>query len=274
MTTTDRLYLAFIAATLLFDHFVLWRTFRRRSPATADRSERGSEGGRARRWLWSAWMTMLWALAGAGLALWWLEGRPWRPLGFVTPHGWRLWVAGLLVLALGTWYGRTIAKIAAIAPARRAGLSGQLGELAAVLPHTCSELALFVALSVSAGFCEELVFRGYLLWVFRPALGLWGAAVLSVVVFAAAHAYQGSKGIVSTGIAGALFTAVVLLFGSLWPAIVLHVLVDAGQGLISWLILREAPGGQEPQEPEKPVRPDAPRTSGGSLSPGASPDRS
>lgn len=232
MTTPDLLYVALIAIALLLDHFVLWRTFLRRSQ---------TDPGRARLRVWSSWITMLWALVAAGAVLWSFEGRSWESLGLIAPHGWRLWVAIGLVLALAATYARTVAKVMRMAPSRRPRLQNQFGELAGVLPHSRSELAWFVALSLSAGFCEELIFRGYLIWAFRPTLGLWGAAALSVVVFAAAHAYQGARGMVTTGVAGTLFTVVVLVFGSLWPAIALHALVDAGQGLVAWLVLREAP---------------------------------
>ena len=53
-----------------------------------------------------------------------------------------------------------------------------------------------------------------------------------------AHSYQGIKGILATGIVGGLFTLIVLACGSLWPAIVLHALVDIGQGLVAWLVFR------------------------------------
>jgi hypothetical protein len=96
-----------------------------------------------------------------------------------------------------------------------------------------------VAVSLSAGFCEEFVFRGYLIWAFQPVFGLWGAAAFSVVVFAAAHAYQGAKGFLATGVVGGLLTFVVLIFGSLLPAMALHALVDIAQGLVAWLVLRE-----------------------------------
>ena len=258
MTTPDVLdavYGALIASALLLDHLVLWRSFRRRCPtgsdgAGSDGADSGATGssrtassriglGRARLRLWWGWMGMLWSLVAAGAVLWWLEGRALEALRLVAPHGWRLWSAIGLVSALAAWYARTLAKVLRIPPSRRSGLRSQLGHLAVVLPHMRSELAWFVALSLSAGVCEELVFRGYLIWVFQPIVGLWGAAGLSIVVFALAHAYQGARGIVTTGIAGALFTAVVLVFGSLWPAIALHALVDAGQGVISWLVLRQ-----------------------------------
>ena len=103
MTTLDLLYLALIATLLLVDHFVLWRTFLRRSQA---------DTGRARVWYWSDVMIMLWTLVAAGVPLWLFEARAWESLRFVTPHGWRLWVAIGLVLTLAITQGRTVVRIA------------------------------------------------------------------------------------------------------------------------------------------------------------------
>ena len=52
----------------------------------------------------------------------------------------------------------------------------------------------------------------------------------------------GVKGILSISTVGVLFTLVVLIFGSLWPAIVLHALIDIGSGLVAWLALRQVQG--------------------------------
>jgi hypothetical protein len=95
--------------------------------------------------------------------------------------------------------------------------------------------------SLSAGFSEELIFRGYLIWAFQPLLGLWGAAALSLVVFAAAHAYHGAAGALAAGVVGAFLTLMVVIFGSLWPAVAAHLLIDLQQGLAAWLVLQEAP---------------------------------
>jgi CAAX protease family protein len=230
MTTPDLFYLTFIAIGFFLDHFALWPAFLRRSQA---------DPGRARLWIWSGWMGMLWTLVAAGVVLWLFEARDWGSLRLVVPHGWRLWGATGLVLTLAIMYARTIAKVLRVPRSRRAALQNQLGKLAFVLPHSQSELGWFVTLSLSAGFCEEFVFRGYLIWAFRPLLGLWGAAAFSVVVFTAAHAYQGKKGALGTGVAGTAFTLVVLISGSLFPAVALHALVDIGQGLVAWLVLRE-----------------------------------
>ena len=234
MTTPDLLYLALIAILLLLDHFVLWRTFLRRSRA---------DPGRARLWLWSSTMIMLWTLVAAGVAVWLTEARKWWPLRLVTPHGWRLWGSIGLVLTLAITYGRTVVRIARSKRPVRVKMGSPHVEK--ITPHTRSELGWWIALSLSAGFCEEFIFRGYLIWAFQPLLGLWGAAALSVVVFALAHAYQGAKGILTTGIAGSVLTLVVLISGSLLPAITLHALVDISQGLLAWLVLRRAQGEGE-----------------------------
>lgn len=234
MTTPDLAYVAFIAVVLLFDHLVLWRTFLRRS--------RTDPAG-ARQWIWSSWITMLWTLAAAGIALWLLEGRGWDSLRMVGPRGWRRWGALGLTLALLFTYARTVARVARLPGEKRIKLGKQFGKLAAMLPHTRAELGWFVALSLTAGFCEEFIFRGYLLVVFRPMLGLWGAAALSVLAFAVAHAYQGRRGVLSAGLVGAALTLIVLGLGSLYPAIALHAILDIGQGLVAWLVLRRGPGG-------------------------------
>jgi hypothetical protein len=225
------LYLALIAVLSLADHFVLWPAFLRRSLADA---------GRARRWLWSGWMIELWTLAAAGLALWLFEARAWALLRFTTPHGWRLWAAIGVVLAFAAVSARPAVRIARSKRPRRVKIANPNVER--LVPHTGSELSHWVALSLSAGFCEELIFRGYLIWVFQPFLGLWGAAALSLVVFALSHAYQGVHGMLSVGIVGGLLTLVVLICGSLWPAMALHALIDIGHGLVVWLVFRQAAG--------------------------------
>jgi membrane protease YdiL (CAAX protease family) len=53
---------------------------------------------------------------------------------------------------------------------------------------------------------------------------------------------QGVKGVLATGVVGGLFTLVVLISGSLLPAIALHALTDIGTGLVAWLALRKVQG--------------------------------
>jgi uncharacterized protein len=112
------------------------------------------------------------------------------------------------------------------------GRSKQLGPLRAIaffLPRTREERAWFAAVSVSAGICEEVIFRGFLIRYLDAlplGLGLWGAVIASAVIFGINHGYQGWKGIIVTSILALVFTAMFLLTGSLWIPIVVHALMD------------------------------------------------
>jgi membrane protease YdiL (CAAX protease family) len=231
MTVFDWYYVALIASGLLIDHFVNW-------PALLHRSELDPPA--ARLWLWRGWMALLWTLVGVGMALWLVNERAWPTLGMTLPRGWRLWVSVALVVGFALHQALTAAKIARMS-GPKPKLRAQFGKLAIALPHTLAELSWFVAASLTAGFCEEFLFRGYLIWAFAPLLGWWGAAALSLAAFAAGHTYQGKAGFIRSALAGGVFTALVVLFGSLVPAISLHALVDACGGVIAWLVLREEP---------------------------------
>ncbi|HEX5122285.1 MAG TPA: CPBP family intramembrane glutamic endopeptidase [Rhodanobacteraceae bacterium] len=235
MAIADLAFLAFIAAALLVDHFVLWPRFVRLSVA---------EPARARVGLWSSWIAMLWILTAITVGLWIVDARDWAALRVKVPHGASLYVSIGLGLLLAAAYARAAVRIIRARGTERIRKVGDPG-LEKLLPHTPAELCLWVALSLSAGIGEEVIFRGYLITAFEPLLGVWGAALCSLVVFTLAHAYQGARWMWIPGVYGFALTLVVLLSGSLFPAIVLHALVDIGQGLVGWLALDdpESPDG-------------------------------
>jgi len=227
MTNGDVLYVALAAIWLCLDSLVLWPSLVRRAK---------DDPSRARVSLWSSTMVMLWTLLAGCVILWTFEGRPWAALRLVMPHGWRVLASIGLLLAIAIIYARPVAKITRRDRSKRIKISKAVEQRS---PHTRTELAWFMGLSVSAGICEEFIFRGYVIWLFQSVLGLWGAAVASLFIFAAAHLYQGVKGALAVAVVGGLFTLIVLAFGSLVPAMAVHALVDVGEGLIGWLALRE-----------------------------------
>lgn len=245
MTTIDGAYLALLAIGLTIDAFVLWPSFLRRSAADA---------ARARVWLWVSTILFLWTLAAAGAAAWLIERRSWAALRFGVPHGWRAFATVILLLAVVAFYARPVARITR---ARRSNRRIKFpSDVARRSPHSRTDLAWWMAVSVSAAICEEFIFRGYLISVLDPVLGLWVAAAVSLIVFTMAHAYQGTKGMVGVAVVGALFTLIVLVLGSLVAAIAVHMLGDAGEGFVAWLALRDTQGPQgEVSEPADPVAP-------------------
>ncbi len=102
--------------------------------------------------------------------------------------------------------------------------------LPGLLPRAGAECAAFVALSLTAGVCEEILFRGFLISFLHQgalALPVAGALAASSVIFGLGHTYQGFRGVFATTIAGLFMGLVFLLSGSLIPAMILHALVDA-----------------------------------------------
>ena len=89
--------------------------------------------------------------------------------------------------------------------------------------------------------CEELLYRGYLVWFFAPWLGTVGAMAFVVAIFGVSHAYQGRKGAIRATLAGTVMAAIVLGTGSLIPAMIVHALIDIGGGIVGYLLLRDTP---------------------------------
>ena len=115
------------------------------------------------------------------------------------------------------------------------------------MPHTAQEARLWVALSTTAGVCEEILFRGYLIAVLagwmRPALGAGVAIGLAyvgaLVLFGFAHVYLGRTGAIRAGLAGAAVAGLYALTGSLWVPMLLHAAVDLHSGRLGYEALRE-----------------------------------
>jgi membrane protease YdiL (CAAX protease family) len=265
-TLSDLLYVAYFAvAGQVIDYFAFWPAFRRRSQA---------DPARARRWLWAWNIGAAWALVAVGAAVWVANARPWIAFGFSLPVGWRLWTSIALFVLLAAYQAYAVATVARSAE-QRASLRQQVGTITAVLPHTRTELYWFGGVSLTAGFCEEFLYRGYFVWAFSPWLGWWGAAALSLLFFATGHLYQGWAGVLRTGLVGAIFTLVVAIFGSLCPGIALHALVDFGSGMMAWLVLSEGSAEGDVVEWDRPTGPQsAPgvRSSPIHAEPGAGPD--
>ncbi|MBZ5510084.1 MAG: CPBP family intramembrane metalloprotease [Acidobacteriia bacterium] len=87
-------------------------------------------------------------------------------------------------------------------------------------------------LSATAGFCEEIMFRGYLQKQFLAATRSTAAAiVLQAVIFGIAHAYQGGRRIILIAVYGALFGMLAAWRKSLRPGMIQHTLQDSVSGI-------------------------------------------
>jgi membrane protease YdiL (CAAX protease family) len=134
------------------------------------------------------------------------------------------------------WSLRSVARD----PAVRKQTAEAMQPLAWMLPTDRREAIWFVGpVSLTAGICEELLYRGYLMQWLEGFMPVWGAMLLSSMIFGLMHAYQGPGGILRTAGLGLVMAGLFVLTGSLlWP-ILLHVLIDAYAGVLSWLAMRE-----------------------------------
>jgi membrane protease YdiL (CAAX protease family) len=119
-----------------------------------------------------------------------------------------------------------------------------LDEVSKLLPETQQERVWFAAVSITAGVCEEILCRGFMIryldgLALHLPLGL--AVLLASAIFGINHIYQGKVGMLKTGVAGLAFGGLFLLTGNLVLPILLHIAVD----LQAVFVLRPARAIQE-----------------------------
>ena len=101
-------------------------------------------------------------------------------------------------------------------------------EMAKLLqPHGAREGATWIVLSLSAGICEEAIFRGYLQ---RQLMALTKSApagiLLSAAAFGAAHSYQGYRGVIQISLLGVMLGFLAYWRKTVRPGMISHALQD------------------------------------------------
>jgi membrane protease YdiL (CAAX protease family) len=171
-----------------------------------------------------------WIAAAAAAWRAWAHGYTAAQLGLALPGRFRLsaiTACGAILIVTLQWLNlRRMGRSAS-------PLRGPLQALAErILPQSPMELIPFMALALTAGICEEFLYRGFAIAAISRT-GLPSAAVilLSSVLFGLAHLYQGRAGFLSTMVLGILFGISRTALSSLLPVIVWHVGVDVVAGI-------------------------------------------
>ena len=179
--------------------------------------------------IWETWAALL-----VVVVLWFGVGRGATTLGLVPRiDGWAWAGIALAVFVCGLIAVQT--RMVAASAKHQATVRERVGELSWFGPHTASELRLFDLVSVTAGICEEVIYRGFLIAYLTSVLGapFWVGALLSSVAFGLAHFYQGPAGALKTGVTGLVLAVLYGMTGSLWASIVTHTVLDISAGRIS-----------------------------------------
>lgn len=185
-----------------------------------------------------------WLLTAVVAAGWMVLGRTAGTLGLV-PEAGILALVGYGLTVLAVVYLLLQSRTILGSPAKMAVVRRQLASASAIIPRNREEGIAFRFLSVTAGICEEFLYRGFLLayfWGLFPGLPMWVGVVLGAACFGFGHLYQGWGGVVKTGTLGLILGGLYWLTGSIWASILLHSVIDLNAGWLGSRVLAEAGG--------------------------------
>ncbi len=183
----------------------------------------------------------LWFLTGLVAAVWWGNDRDWDILGLDWPPTLPIGLPlGVLLIFMLLYLVDTFLEVSGQkrTEATREHMENDLG----FLPETAYEYLHYIGLALTAGFCEEFIFRGYFIRYFQLLLGTSEsthtiAILLPALIFGAVHFYQGWQAVIKVAAMAVMFGYVFVHTESLWLLIALHALVDLIGGAIAWRLL-------------------------------------
>jgi len=199
-------------------------------------------------WVLVALVTLFFASAGRSLGDLGQSLGP-RPLGTLV-------TAGAVLAAFSVLSIFTTQQLKGASPS---DLPRRMRRAGKILPQTGEERAWFAVVAVTAGVCEEILYRGFVPW----AVASWTGNVLlayglAAVVFGLGHAYQGRDGMVVTGILGLVFGALAFSVKSLLPGQLLHVAIDLVNGIaVGATLARAQPAPVPAADVDAPAAPSA-----------------
>ena len=178
-------------------------------------------------WEWLLVGFVLWGARKNGVTLKELVGGRWNSpedglIDVAIAVG--FWITAALVLVLAA------AAVGLVDPAK---LDAAKKNIDILKPMGGLEGAIWVCLSITAGFCEEVMFRGYVMRQFAA----WtrsdvAALLLQAIVFGTAHSYQGIRLAFVVTIYGMMFGVLAHLRRSLRPGMMAHAMQDTLSGLV------------------------------------------
>ena len=246
-TALDHIFLVLI--TLVWP-LVDWRWY---FPRSVSAIAAGVSGARAR--MYRNIVLPEWGFTACIVTLWVYRGRSWAALLLGPSTSLRLGMGfALVAIVFGLLWRQRRAILAR--PATLAVVRRQLASADALIPRTTGERRGAILVSMTAGICEEFLFRGFVMWYFKVLFpDAWSGIILAVgvssLLFGFAHIYLGVRQVWVTAAVGAAAALLVLAAGSLWPAIILHAAQDLYSFDLGYRALSGSAQGSEPPVPAK-----------------------
>ena len=175
-------------------------------------------------------------------AAWWINGRPLSALGLAIPVPFEGQIGlGLAVIAI---VGFAAASFWFRAPAGSAKAERDRQRLAdsGMLSKTPAEFSAFVLKAFAIGCGLEILFRGYLLWVLVPLIGLSGAVVVAALAYGLGHGVKNRNQAIGSVVSAFVFTIAYALTQSLWWLMLFHTFVALHGGWAGYRLARQTSG--------------------------------
>jgi CAAX protease family protein len=200
--------------------------------------------------LYAATIAFQWVLASVVAWRAWMHGYTAAQFGLTMPGQAKLFVVAIVggvTIATLQWFNlRRLSKI----PVEKRGPLVAIAER--VFPKTTVELLPYFALAVTAGLCEEFLYRGFVMAVLaHVGFPTWAAILVSSVMFGLAHLYQGRSGLFGTMLVGTVLGMARIAYHSLIPVIFWHSALDIVAGVAGprYLLTPPATEGERKESP-------------------------
>lgn len=176
---------------------------------------------------------VLWFMAAVVVGIWYWNKRPFELMGFRPPEPGL--TATILSAVLVILYVADVAY-SMLSPHELAKTQEQWESSVPFLPERYRELPAYTFMCITAGVCEEIMYRGFLVNYFIDPMkhGFpWMAAIFPAVLFSIAHFYQGYMAMFKIFLLSMLFALIFIFSKSLLFVVIIHFLIDFVGGVVA-----------------------------------------
>lgn len=172
--------------------------------------------------IWSEWIVVLLILTFVLLS----SNLDFASIGFTIPENIEKFYGMFIGFIIGVTF---LVFILMKLPFYKKRTEKQVESIDYLLPTTKIERKWSIFVAITAGICEEIIYRGFVIHYLSSLpldLEKIHLLILSAIIFGFAHIYQGWKGFLFTGLIGFVFARIYLETGSLLFPIILHIIID------------------------------------------------
>jgi hypothetical protein len=172
-------------------------------------------------------------MAAVVVAIWYWNKRPFELMGFRAPEPGV--TAAILAGVLVVLYVFDV-MYSMLSPQELAKTQEQWESSVPFLPEKYRELPAYTFMCITAGVCEEIMYRGFLVNYFIDPMSRefpYMAAIFPAVLFSIAHFYQGYMAMFKIFLLSMLFALIFIFSKSLLYVVIIHFLIDFAGGVVA-----------------------------------------